>query len=500
MTSLYDEFRIAVHRVWNRRWLALAVAWVVCLIGWLIIAMIPNKYESKAQIQIRTQTLLSDQVGIDPQDQRKNIQQIGQTLISSGNLEKVIRGTELGTSVATPAEMAAKIELLRADIEVRPEQDDFFAISVKQSSGKLARDVVQKLIDVAEDESIAGDRKEMGQTLRFLDAQIVTRTKELQEAEAKRVAYETENLGLLPGVGSVSQRMESSRAELGQIDSQLIQARSALAALNGQLAGTPSTLNSAAMGGGAPTALTQAQGELASMRARGFTDQHPDVVSIKSQITNLRAQGGGASGAGGYRSPNPAYSALQSMRAERAAAVTALQARKSALQSDMAQLAGKQTAEPGVAAEYQRIQRDYEVKKEQYDKLLVNRDQIRLRGQVESQTDAIQFRVVKEPSFSNVPAVPNRPLLLAAILIVGIGTGVASAFALGHVQTSFPTAAKLEKASGLPVIGSISQMLTGAERIQRQQKMKLFYGATGGLVGLCALLVVAEFVQRSLTA
>jgi hypothetical protein len=91
-------------------------------------------------------------------------------------------------------------------------------------------------------------------------------------------------------------------------------------------------------------------------------------------------------------------------------------------------------------------------------------------------------------------------LLLAAILIVGIGTGVASAFALGHVQTSFPTAAKLEKASGLPVIGSISQMLTGAERIQRQQKMKLFYGATGGLVGLCALLVVAEFVQRSLTA
>lgn len=131
MTSLYDEFRIAVHRVWNRRWLALAVAWGVCLVGWLIIAMIPNKYESKAQIQIRTQTLLSDQVGIDPQDQRKNIQQIGQTLISSGNLEKVIRGTELGTSVATPAEMAAEIELLRADIEVRPEQDDFFAISVK---------------------------------------------------------------------------------------------------------------------------------------------------------------------------------------------------------------------------------------------------------------------------------------------------------------------------------------------------------------------------------
>lgn len=501
MNSLYDEFRIAVHSVWNRRWLALAVAWGVCLLGWLVVAMIPNKYESKALIQVRTQSMLSDQVGINPQDQRKNIQELGQTLTSSPNLAKVIRGTDLGSTIATDRELAGKVEGLRANIEVKPEQDDFFAITVKQSSGKLARDVVQKLIDVAEEDSIAGDRKETSQTLRFLNAQIEARGKELQAAEAKRVAYETQNLGLLPGVGSVSQRMEASRAELSQIDSQLIQARSALAALNGQLAGTPSTLNTPSMGsGGAPSALGQAQGELASMRARGFTDSHPDVIAIRNQISILRSQGGGSSGGGGYKTPNPAYSSLQSMRAEREASVSALSARKNALQSDMAQLAAKQIAEPGVAAEYQRINRDYEALKAQYDKMLVNREQISLRGQVETQTDAVQFRVVKEPSFSNVPAAPNRPLLLAAVLIAGIGAGVGAAFALGHLQTSFPTAAKLERASGLPVIGSISQMLTGEERIQRKQKMKYFYGASGGLVCVFALLLVAEFVQRGLTA
>lgn len=500
MTSLFDEFRIAVHSVWNRRWLALAVAWGVCLLGWLMVSLIPNKYESKAQIQVRTPTMLSDQVGFNPQDQRRNIQQLAQTLTSSANLAKVVRGTDLGASVATDAELAGKIEGLRANIEVKAEQDDFFAISAKQPSGKLARDVVQKLIDVAEEDNIAGDRKETSQTLRFLDAQIESRQKELSEAESKRVAYETQNLGLLPGVGSVSQRMEASRVELSQIDSQLIQARSALAALNGQLAGTPATLNGPSMGGGAPSAMGQAQGELASMRARGFTDSHPDVVSIKNQIANLRSAGGGSSGGGGYRTPNPAYSSLQSMRAERDAAVTALNARKNALQSDMAALAAKQTAEPGVAAEYQRINRDYEVLKTQYDKLVTERDQIRLRGQVETQTDAVQFRVVKEPSLSNVPAVPNRPLLLAAVLIVGIGAGIGSAFALGHLQTSFPTAAKLERASGLPVIGSISQMLTGEQRVQRKQKMKLFYGASAGLVVVCVMLLVAEYVQRGLTA
>ena len=502
MNSLYDEFRIAVHSVWNRRWLALAVAWGVCLLGWLVVALIPNKYESKAQIQVRTQSMLSSQAGFDPQTQRRDIQQLAQTLISSANLAKVVRGTDLGSTIATDQELAGKIEGLRANIEVKAEQDDFFAISAKQPSGKLARDVVQKLIDVAEEDNLSGDRKETSQTLRFLDTQIEARQKELAEAEAKRVAYETQNLGLLPGVGSVSQRMEASRAELSQIDSQLIQARSALAALNGQLAGTPATLNTPSMsGGGAPSALGQAQGELASMRARGFTDSHPDVVTVKNQIAALRsAGGGGSSGGGSYRTPNPAYSSLQSMQAERGAAVAALQARKSALQSDMAQLAAKQTAEPGVAAEYQRINRDYEVLKAQYDKLVLERDQIRLRGQAETQTDAVQFRVVKEPSLSNVPTAPNRPLLLAAVLIAGVGAGIGSAFALGHLQTSFPTAAKLERASGLPVIGSISQMLTGEQRVQRKQKMKLFYGASGGLVAVCAMLLVAEFIQRGLTA
>jgi polysaccharide biosynthesis transport protein len=502
MTSLYDEFRIAVHSVWNRRWLALGVAWGVCLAGWLVIALIPNKYESKAQIQVRTQSMLSDQAGIDPQEQRRSIQQLAQTLVSSSNLAKVVRGTDLGATVATDAELAGKIEGLRSAIEVKAEADDFFTITAKQPSGKLARDVVQKLIDVAEEDNIAGDRKATSQTLRFLDAQLEARQRELSEAEAKRVDYETKNLGLLPGVGSVSQRMEASRAELSQIDSQLIQARSALAALNGQLAGTPPTLNTPGLGGGGPpSALAQAQGELASMRARGFTDSHPDVITIRNQIANLRAAGGGSAAAGGgYRTPNPAYSSLQSMRAEREAAVTALQARKSALQADMAQLAAKQTSEPGVAAEYQRINRDYEVLKAQYDKLVAERDQIRLRGQVETQTDAIQFRVVKEPTLSNVPAAPNRPLLLFAVLIAGIGAGAGAAFALGHLQTSFPTAAKLERASGLPVIGSISQMLTAEQRAQRKQKMKLFYAASAGLVGVCGLLLIAEFVQRGLTA
>ncbi len=510
MNGLYDEIRLAIHSVWNRRWLALAIAWSICVLGWLVVAMIPSTYESKARVLVRTQSILNDKIGVSPSEQRKSIERLQQTLTSSTNLEKIVRGTSLGQKVSSEQEMAGKIEGLRTSMEISPDplDDSVFAISAVQASPKQAREVVQKLIDVAEEDSLSGDRRETRQSLRFLDTQLETRRKQLQEAEARRVEFETKNLGVLPGVGSATARMSAARAELSTIDSQLMQARSSLAALNGQLAGTPQTLTTPSFGGGGGSvgnpALSQAQGELASMRARGFTDSHPDIIAIRNQIAILRSQPSaapsGSSGGGGFKSPNPAYSSLQSMRAEREASVSALSARKSALEADLASLIGKQSLEPGVAAEMDRINRDYEVLKTQYDKLLGDREEIRLRGQVESQTDAVQFQVIDRPSLSRTPAAPNRPMLLAMVLFAGLGAGAGTAFALGHLQTSYATASKLEKASGLPVIGTISQMLTGAQRSDRKRKLRLFFGGTAALFGAFALLLVVEFIQRGMAA
>lgn len=80
------------------------------------------------------QNLLSDNVVAPTGSQRRDIQSLERTLISSGNLEKVIRGTDLGSSVVSGKEMAGKIEGLRGKIEVKAEQDNFFAITVKQSA------------------------------------------------------------------------------------------------------------------------------------------------------------------------------------------------------------------------------------------------------------------------------------------------------------------------------------------------------------------------------
>ena len=58
MNSLFDELRAALHAVWMRRWIALAVAWGLCLAGWLVVSQMPNNYESRARIFVQLRQIL----------------------------------------------------------------------------------------------------------------------------------------------------------------------------------------------------------------------------------------------------------------------------------------------------------------------------------------------------------------------------------------------------------------------------------------------------------
>ena len=66
MNHLLEEARTALWTVWNRRWIALAVAWGVCLLGWLAVALFPNSYESKARLFVQLDDVLAQQIGIGP--------------------------------------------------------------------------------------------------------------------------------------------------------------------------------------------------------------------------------------------------------------------------------------------------------------------------------------------------------------------------------------------------------------------------------------------------
>ena len=502
MNEVFDELRTALYSVWHRRWLALAVAWGVCLLGWLVVALIPNSYESKARIFVDVDDVLSEQLGIAG-DGQEEIREVRQTLLGSENLGKVISATKLGESISGRSEMNTAIARLAESVKVESEEDNLFSITAEvgerglsdAENAVLARNVVQKLLDIFREEHISGNRAQVSGAIADLNDQLEERKRELEEAEERRLAFEAQYPDLIGGSATLSTRVQQTRTEARDIDADLAAAQSALANLNTQLANTPRTIVGGPNAVGPQAALLQAQSQLAELRARGLTDQHPDVVSTRRQVDILTRQAAEAGPSGQSGTPNPAYSSLVALRADRQASIEALQARRAALQSTLASLAASQASEPAVAAEANRISRDYDVLRTNYERLLEDREKLRTRGDVIDETSQFRFELVDPPVVPQSPSAPNRPLLLIGVLLVGIGAGAGVAYAMGQLRSSFATSQKLERSMGLPVIGSISLTLSDTARSLRRRRFKQFAGATAGLFGVLVILLAIEIIS-----
>src|SRR3546814_7234740 len=118
MNGLYDEVRLAVHSVWTRRWLVLVVAWGICILGWLAVASIPNRYDSRARLLVEVNQILPDDAGVGPYSGGQQIDQIRGTLTSARNLEKVAVTTGLIGADAGERDKAGAVAMLQKNIKI----------------------------------------------------------------------------------------------------------------------------------------------------------------------------------------------------------------------------------------------------------------------------------------------------------------------------------------------------------------------------------------------
>lgn len=503
MNAIFEELRAAAFSIWQRRWIALGVAWAVCVAGWIVVAFLPNQYQSKARIYVQLEDVLSEQIGIANTGKR-DIARVRQTLTSAVNLEKVIKSTRLGELVKTSIDMEVAVANLAKRVEIKSDEDNLFEITAKVGSSafsdaenaRLAQSVTQKLIDLFREQNISGSRGEVASTVVFLDQQLEERKRELDAADQRRIAFEAANPDLIGGGSALSSRMQNLRIELRSVDSDLVAARSALASIDGQLSNTPRSYAQASNSGSAAL-LTQSQAQLAAMQARGLTDSHPDYVATKRQIAILARQVA-AESAGNSGPINPAYSALMSIKTERQAQVQALTARKASLQSDLTSLMASQATEPAVSAEAERISRDYKVLKDKYDELLNNREELRLRGQVENERSAFKFEVIDPPTLPLKPAAPNRLIFIIAVLFAGIAAGGGAAFVMAQLQSVFNSTARLEQVMDLPVIGAISLVMSDEMRQKQKRETRYFFAGTCVLGAMCGVIIAVELFKRAM--
>jgi polysaccharide chain length determinant protein (PEP-CTERM system associated) len=499
MTDIRVELLSHLAAVWQRRWLAMAVIWAVCLAGWGVVALLPSQYEAQARVYIDTDTLLGPllrNLAVE-NDLDRRVQIMHRTLLSRPNLQQVAVATDLALKARTPAEEDQLYDALEKKIKITAQGANLFTISYIADQPALARSVVQALLTILVESNTGQNRDEMEKARKFVEKQIADYEERLRDMERRIAQFKADHVDELAGPAGFSARLEAARQQADTARTELADAQERRDRWRAQLQGLPRYVETdgamqVIVGGEDPgqKRITEMQHNLDQLRLR-FTDQHPDVIAATKALDEMRRQANQspATGEGGVTArprghvSNPVYeqAQLRLLEAEQAADVAARHlAQAQAEESRLNKLA---TSAPAIEAQFADLTRDYNVQHHDYDELLSRREQARISMAVENNSTKILFRIIDPPRVPARPTGPRRLLFQSLVLAAGIVIGLGSAMMLYRLADPVTSSEALTERFRHKVLGSIS-LVRSADYGRRQTRQLVGIG-----VAMLALLM-----------
>jgi polysaccharide chain length determinant protein (PEP-CTERM system associated) len=497
---------------WRFRRFALMLAWLVAILGWVAVFVLPDLYQASSRVFVDTRTAVkSATAGLTLEsDVGAQLNLVRQSLLSHPQLEPV--AAEMGIidrrtmnpqqTLAALAKMRERIELSVISGGDSSDKDagSIYTIRFSDPSRDRALRVVQILQNNLIENTLGGKREGSEGAQKFLEAQIRELEKRLATAEDSLAAFKKAHVGLMPdNTGGYFQRLQLEIDAVSKSRSSLAVAMSRREELARQLKGDipiVASSGSSPMPQGQSSAgdtmarIKETQARLDELLLR-FTDKHPDVVAARENLAQLKARrasevdalrrGDAAAIAASGVSANPVYQSIQLQVNQTDVEIAQLRRELSGHQANVEELRGSLDTMPQVEAEYARLNRDYDVTKANYTALVERLEKSRL-GEEASTSGSVRFDVVEPPNADFNPISPKRSLLVVGVLFAALGMGAGLAFLLHQLRPIFTSVKTLTDGTGLQVLGSVSMAWLEHQSNNRRKSYVRYAVAVAGLL------------------
>ena len=180
-----------LNGLWRRRWLVVAITWGAVLVGFLALWLVPDKFESRAQVFVQTETILEPVLnGFTARpDYSRRVEVMRLQLLTRPNVEEIIRRSGLDKTIEarSPIERRVKmqnmVDWVASQIKIDSPREMYFIISYKNNDPKIARTVVDAVLNMLIEQDLGASLSESEAARRRLDLQV-------EEYEEKLVANE----------------------------------------------------------------------------------------------------------------------------------------------------------------------------------------------------------------------------------------------------------------------------------------------------------------------
>jgi succinoglycan biosynthesis transport protein ExoP len=492
----------------RRQGIMAVVAGAVFLVSILTAAVLPNVYEAWTTLLVEPQTISKRLVegGMEESDLEGRLHLITMQILSRGRLSRIITEFDLYPEESKEMTREEVISLMRSHIRVEPvlpelevrdtlgrHQRDFeintFRLYYRSSSSVTAAVVANRLANDFIDEHLNERVQISRDTSEFIEAELDRLSTRIAELEGRIAAVKDANPGRLPeDLGSNQRILERSVDMIRDLQRDLAIAESDEAFFKQQaLAGGTAADNPYLMTPGRKLELLELA--LAEFRGRGFTDKHPDIISTRQEIAEVKAKidNVGEDGEDAGLSPAQQNASAQRQRSH----LRAVAARQDIerLNAQIAETHGNLAATPRVAEQLVALEREYQHLFGSYQEFSSKRLEAGVAANMERRQKGEQFRILESAFPPTEPFSPNRLVIALVGLLLGIALGAGAAVLLEAADSSFHGARQLQAALRLPVLVSIPGIVLESDRAaMRRRRVR---NALAAVAVICLVLAGA---------
>ena len=498
MDELLRHAKLLLRGMWLYRRLGVLAAWTVGVIAALVILLIPDKYEASARIYVDTDSVLRPlMAGLAVQpNAEQQIAVLSRTLISRPNVERLVRMADLDLKIDSKDEREALIDSLTKTLSIRSAgRDNLYTLSFRDPDPARATKVVQSLTTLFVESSLGDKQKDGDSARKFIDEQIKIYEKKLADAEVRLKEFKLQNMDTQLGIGEGGSRFNEMAAQLSQARLQLREAQNARDAVKRQILG-----DGAAAGGG--VGVPELDDRIDTLKRnldkllQSYTEQHPDVLGARRMIKELEDQRRiesaerrriGANNPAALLGSDNVSLALRTQLSSAEAQVASLRARVAEYERRLAQAKESMRLMPEVEAEYAQLNRDYAVNKKNYENLVERRESAMMSSDMGALGGVADFRVIDPPRASSTPVAPNRMVLLPLAFLGSLAVGVLICLLASQVRPTFSDARAMREFAGLPLLGTVSLIVSDEMRQKRRKSLLKLGAATSALAAVYGL-------------
>jgi polysaccharide chain length determinant protein (PEP-CTERM system associated) len=460
----------------KRRWWMIAVPAILFpIIGYGITYLVQPQYVSQTLVLVEQQKVPESYVkAVVTEDLSGRLASMKEQILSRSRLQPIIERFNLFANGKMT--MDERIDLTRKNIGITPIQSEIartnglpgFFISFKANDARTAQLVCGEIQSLFVNENVSDRRADAEGTTDFLKGQLADAKAKLDEQDAKLAKFQQTYMGKLPGaetsninmLTTLNTQLDAATQALARMEQDKSYAESILAMqLQSQSATSPEH------GGMAPQAeqveLQQLLAQEADLRAR-YTDDYPDVVTVRRKIAELRQKMAAApvtSALASPTTPKPTDSAgIQQLRAQIRAMDLGIAQKKhdqADIQGQLRMYQERVAASPAVEEEYKSITRENQTAQAFYDDLLNKMNQSKMATDLEKRQQGESFKVMDEPNLPEEPTYPKRPAFVGGGLATGLFLGLLIVGLLEYMDTAVRSERDIWAFTKLPTLGVI---------------------------------------------